>query len=48
MIRQKLYDEWGERGSLEATTRRVTLTLKELGLLGGRKKDKIFGQSRWW
>jgi hypothetical protein len=45
MIRQKLYDEWGERGSLEATTRRVTLTLKELGLLEAVKKDKIFGQA---
>jgi hypothetical protein len=40
MIRQKLYDEWGERGSLESTTRRVTLTLKELGLLEAVKKTR--------
>ena len=33
VLRQKLYDEWGERGTLQTTTRRVTLTLKELGLL---------------
>lgn len=32
-LTQKLYDEWGERGSLEATCRRVTLTLKEMGIL---------------
>lgn len=40
MIRQKLYDEWGERGSLQATTRRITLTLKELGLLEAVKKTR--------
>ncbi len=33
VLRQKLYDEWGERGTLQTTTRRVTLTLKELGFL---------------
>ena len=33
VLRQKLYDEWGERGTLQTTTRRVTLTLKELGIL---------------
>ena len=33
MLKQKLYDEWGERGSLESTARRVTLTLKELNFL---------------
>lgn len=33
MLKQKLFDEWGERGTLEATSRRVTLTLKELGLI---------------
>lgn len=32
-LKQKLYDEWGERGTLETTSRRVTLTLKELGIL---------------
>lgn len=29
-LKQKLYDEWGERGSLETTCRRVTLTLKDI------------------
>ena len=33
ILRQKLYDEWGERGTLQTTSRRVTLTLKELGIL---------------
>lgn len=33
VLKQKLYDEWGERGSLETTSRRVTLTLKDMGLL---------------
>ena len=33
ILRQKLYDEWGERGTLQTTTRRVTLTLKNLGFL---------------
>ncbi len=33
MLKQKLYDDWGERGTLEATSRRVTLTLKELSIL---------------
>ena len=32
-LTQKLYDEWGERGALETTCRRVSLTLKEIGLL---------------
>jgi hypothetical protein len=32
-MKQKLFDEWGERGTLEATSRRITLTLKELGIL---------------
>lgn len=32
-LRQKLYDEWGERGTLETTTRRITLTLKEMDIL---------------
>ena len=32
-LKQKLYDEWGERSTLETTSRRVTLTLKELGLI---------------
>lgn len=33
ILKQKLYDDWGERGTLETTSRRVTLTLKELGIL---------------
>lgn len=33
MINKKLYDEWGERGTLQTTARRVTLTLKDLDLL---------------
>jgi len=33
MLRQKLYDEWGERGTLQSICRRVTLTLKELDIL---------------
>ena len=32
-LKQKLYDAWGERGTLEATTRRITLTLKEMDIL---------------
>lgn len=32
-LKQKLYDDWGERGTLEATTRRITLTLKEMDIL---------------
>lgn len=40
VLKQKLYDEWGERGSLETTSRRVTLTLKDMGILNvtGRTK----------
>ncbi len=33
MLKQRLYDAWGERGTLESTARRVTLTLKEMGIL---------------
>ncbi|MCF0176018.1 MAG: hypothetical protein HUJ94_04200 [Bacteroidales bacterium] len=32
-LKSKLFDAWGERGALDTTARRVTLTLKELGLL---------------
>lgn len=39
-LTQRLFDEWGERGSLEATCRRVSLTLKELGLLKAITKFK--------
>lgn len=40
VLRQKLYDEWGERGTLETTTRRVTLTFKELGILDCASKTR--------
>ena len=40
IIKQKLYDEWGERGSLETTSRRFTLTLKELNLLDNVSKTR--------
>ncbi len=33
VLKQKLYDEWGERSTLEPTSQRVTLMLRELGLL---------------
>lgn len=39
-LKQKLYDAWGERGSLEATCRRVTLTLKELGILNDATRTR--------
>lgn len=39
-LKQKLYDEWGERGTLEATTRRITLTLKEMEILKNEVKTR--------
>lgn len=39
-LKQKLYDEWGERNTLEATTRRITLTLKEMGILTNEVKTR--------
>lgn len=39
-LKQKLYDEWGERGSLETTCRRVTLTLKDMGILEAPTKTR--------
>ena len=33
VLKQKLYDEWGERSTLETTARRVTLTLKDFEIL---------------
>ena len=39
-LKQKLYDAWGERGTLETTSRRVTLTLKELDLLRAETKTR--------
>ena len=40
MLKLKLYDEWGERGTLESTARRVTLTLKELGFLVNESRTR--------
>lgn len=39
-LKQKLYDAWGERGTLESTTRRITLTLKELDILRNETKTR--------
>ena len=39
-LRQKLYDAWGERGTLETTTRRITLTLKEMDILRNETKTR--------
>lgn len=39
-LKQKLYDEWGERGTLETTSRRVTLTLKELEILSDATRTR--------
>ena len=40
MLSKKLHDEWGERGALLTTARRVTLTLKELGLLTATSRTR--------
>ena len=42
VLKQKLYDEWGERGSLETTSRRVTLTLKDMELLKVYERIKYY------
>ena len=39
-LKQKLYDAWGERGTLEATTRRITLTMKEMDILRNETKTR--------
>ena len=39
-LKQKLYDDWGERGTLEATKRRITLTLKEMDILRNETKTR--------
>ena len=46
MLKQKLFDEWGERGTLEATTRRITLTLKEMGILTNEMKTRYVLQKQ--
>jgi len=43
-LRQKLYDSWGERGTLETTTRRITLTLKEMNILSNETKTRYLLQ----
>ena len=40
VLKQKLYDSWGERGTLETTSRRITLTLKEMGVLRSEAKTR--------
>lgn len=39
-MKQKLYDAWGERGTLETTSRRITLTLKEMDILKNETKTR--------
>lgn len=39
-LKQKLYDSWGERGTLEATSRRITLTMKDLHILSDATRGK--------
>ncbi len=39
-LKQKLYDAWGERGTLETTARRITLTLKEMDILRNETKTR--------
>lgn len=38
VLNQKLFDEWGERGTLQTTCRRVTLTLKDMCILENETK----------
>ena len=40
MLCQRLYDEWGERGTLQPISRRVTLTLKELNFLKAQSRTR--------
>ena len=39
-MKKKLYDEWGERASLETTSRRVSLTLKEFSILTNETRTR--------
>lgn len=38
VLNQKLYDVWGNRTTLQTTCRRVTLTLKDMGILENETK----------
>lgn len=40
VLNQKLYDEWGERTTLHTTCRRVTLTLKDMGILENKTRTR--------
>lgn len=40
IIKQKLFDEWGERGTLDSICSRVTLTLKDYGILTSEKANR--------
>lgn len=40
MVCRKMYDEWGDRNTIKYVPSRVTLTLKELGLLEAVKKTR--------
>lgn len=40
VLNQKLYDEWGERSTLQTTCRRVTLTLKDMGILDNETRRR--------
>lgn len=40
VLNQKLYDEWGERATLHTTCRRVTLTLKDMGILENETRTR--------
>lgn len=40
VLNQKLYDEWGDRTTLHTTCRRVTLTLKDMGILENETRTR--------
>ena len=40
IIKQKLFDAWGERGTLDSVCCRVTLTLKDYGILSSEKVNR--------
>lgn len=45
-IKSKLFDAWGERGTLETTARRVSLTLKDMGTLSAPSKFRYTLQKK--